>query len=50
MSTKKKNNKKSFSLFSFFRDKKRKGTEGLSQLFTHLNLNPDRYQYTSRPK
>lgn len=50
MSTKRKISKKTFTLFSFFRDKKRKGTEGLSELFTHLNLNPDRYQYTSRTK
>jgi hypothetical protein len=50
MSASKKSKKKTFTLFSLFRDKKGKGSTGLSQTFFQLNLNPDLYQYTTKTK
>lgn len=46
MNTSKKTKKNALILFSFFR--RRKGSEGLSQIFSHLNLNPEQYQYTTK--
>jgi len=49
MNTSKKSKKKTFTFFSLFR-KRGKGPEGLSQMFTHLNLDPQQYQYTGKAK